>query len=394
MPVEASELQHDSEPTNGPWLRGMAAITALGAGLIHIGVVKEHLSEGWFVAGFFIVVGLIQLTAAGLLLRPRPALWLWLGILGSAAVIGIWIVSRTVGLPLIGEATLPEPVGSADSAASLMEATTILALALWLRARSRPADRRGVAAATAAVLAMALAWWVARSIGGLSPDPRLAIAVPELVDRVLIAFAVAVATLLALMWPAITRSNWWKPVMRGLLAAVGVMAIALVVVTFPVQGGQNVGCRYAPLAEFSEQSHEDRPEPIRLAAGVSRWLPLLSLTACPGQSVRLTGFEVLNVRGSGAQILELRLLPVGQYLDPAGTAARPAGAEAAQDLPLIGVGDTRQLVLLARGRGEGTFNVDSVRVAYRVGNEAGQFNFATILSVCEPRACPDATPAE
>jgi hypothetical protein len=386
--------QHNPEPVNGPWLRGMAAIMAFGAGLIHIGVVKEHLSEGWIVPGFFIVVGLIQLAAAGLLLRPRPALWLWLGILGSAAVIGIWIVSRTVGLPLIGEANLPEPVGLADSAASLMEATTILALALWLRAGSRPTDRRGVAAAIAAMLAMALAWWVARNFGGLSPDPRLAIAVPELVDRVLVAFALALATLLALMWPAITRSNWWKRVMRGLLGAVGVMAIVLVVITFPVQGGQNVGCRYAPLAEFSEQSHADRPEPIRLAAGVSRWLPLLSLTACPGQSVRLTGFETLNVRGAGAQILELRLLPVGEYLDSAGAATQPAGAEAAQDLPLIRAGETRQLVLLVRGRGGGTFAVDAVSVAFRVGIQAGQFSFATTLSVCEPRACPDAAPGE
>jgi hypothetical protein len=394
VPVEASERPYDPEPTNGPWLRGIAAITALGAGLIHIGVLKEHLSDGWMVAGFFIVVALIQLTAAGLLLRPRPALWLWLGILGSAAVIGIWIASRTVGLPLIGEANLPEPVGLADSAASLMEATTILALALWIRARSRPADRRGVAAATGAMLGLAFAWWVARAFGGLSPDPRLAIAVPELVDRVLVAFALAVATLLVLMWPAITRSNWWTPVMRGLLAAVGVLAIALVFLSFPVQGGQNVGCRYAPLAEFSERSHEDRPEPIRLAAGVSRWLPLLSLTACPGQSVRLTEFDVLNARGSAAQILELRLLPVGEYLDSAGAAAQPAGAEAAQDLPVIREGETRQMVLLVRARGEGTFNVDSVRIAYRLGNQAGQFNFATILSVCEPRACPAAVPAE
>lgn len=52
---------------------------------------------------------------------------MWVGIAGSAAIIGVWVVSRTLGLWFV-EGGEPEPVGVADSLASLTEAWTIVLL--------------------------------------------------------------------------------------------------------------------------------------------------------------------------------------------------------------------------------------------------------------------------
>src|SRR5947208_10611861 len=84
----------------GVGARWLAAGAALGAAAIHAYVAPEHLREWWLYGGFFIGVTAVQLALAWLVLR-RPTVTVLLGgIWGTVALIGIYVASRTTGLPL------------------------------------------------------------------------------------------------------------------------------------------------------------------------------------------------------------------------------------------------------------------------------------------------------
>ena len=74
----------------------------------------------------------------------------------SVAPLGLWLVSRTVGLPLGPETWTPEAVGLADVACCLLELVTLaVAVALWLR-RSRLARTPGASAYARAIAVLCL----------------------------------------------------------------------------------------------------------------------------------------------------------------------------------------------------------------------------------------------
>ncbi len=101
-------------------LVGVAALSA-GAAVIHVALIGEHAAESWVFGAFFLVVGAAQVVwVAALAVWPGPAT-LVAGLVGNAAVVGVWLVSRTVGLPLGPDAGTPEPVGGLDGLATLFE---------------------------------------------------------------------------------------------------------------------------------------------------------------------------------------------------------------------------------------------------------------------------------
>ena len=111
-----------------PGLRASAALLVLGPACIHLAVVPEHLVQYVPYGIFFIVVGLAQAgLAAGVLVRPSPPLLLG-GAAGNLAVIGVWLVSRTVGLP--GLPGMPEPIGMPDLLTTYMEYFAVVLLLL------------------------------------------------------------------------------------------------------------------------------------------------------------------------------------------------------------------------------------------------------------------------
>lgn len=377
------------EAAEGPWLRSIAAALALASGAIHLAQVGIHIDQGWMFAAFFIVVGVVQVGAAAMLLAPRPVGWFWFGIGGSGLIVAIWIVSRSLGLPFGAERGRPEELGTADAAATLAEALTIVALSLALRLRSHPRDGRAIGIAIVLVLATGALWVGARAIGIFAPDPRLTGGPPDLADRAALLLVVGVAGLLALLHrgPHLCVLTWWRRAMLGLVGVVLLSSLALVVITLPARGGQNADCQYGPLAEVSGLSHAGVPPPAPLAAGAQRWLPVLVLSACGGDPVSLSGFEALHTRGPGGQIVDVRVLPAGQKLPSAGAADLPAGSQPMADQPVIVPGEgARQVVVLVRGA-EGTFNLDAVRVRYRFGSTSGQFGYATFLGTCSPDSC-------
>ena len=115
------------------WLYAAAGLSIL-AGLFHLFVMPEHFGE-WLGYGlFFLVVALAQLVYAVLLLRrPSNRTVLVAGIVGNALVIGLWAVTRTVGIPLGPAAGEIEAIGIVDTVSKLVELALIGCLILLLR---------------------------------------------------------------------------------------------------------------------------------------------------------------------------------------------------------------------------------------------------------------------
>jgi hypothetical protein len=148
-------------------IRWWAGFASLGAGLIHLAVVSEHVAEWWLYGAFFLVLGVVQIAWAVLAMEsdpiPVPSLFATV----NAAVVGLWFVSRTIGLPVGPEPWAAEAVGRADLLCSALGAVVVFLLVLAMRrpqvqesrALTKPQRRMvaigAVAAATVTVLALA-----------------------------------------------------------------------------------------------------------------------------------------------------------------------------------------------------------------------------------------------
>jgi hypothetical protein len=149
-----------ARPTRAPAVAvAVAAACLLGAEGIHTAVIAEHFTEWWAEGVFFLALSVVEggLAAALLLAPARPTRQA--AVLASVGTIAVWAWSRTTGLPIGPEAGYPEPVGRADTVATLLEALTALALApasLRHPSRTRPPvlgsrTNRSTVAAVAAI---------------------------------------------------------------------------------------------------------------------------------------------------------------------------------------------------------------------------------------------------
>lgn len=378
------------ETPGQPWLRGLAAVLALTAGAVHLGQVGVHLAEGWWIAGFFVVVGVIQVAAAGLLLRPRPRPWFWFGIVASATVIGVWVVSRTLGLPFV-EGGEPEPVGVADGLASLTEAWTIVVLGVYLAEPTGRWRLTVISLATLTVLALTEIWWLAADGGIFNADPaRLAVDQPWVVDWLVASGAIGLATAMPLALRRKAWAPWRRGLLRGLVGMTAVSAAGLVWLTLPPTIGQNLDCRAAPLSTVLVGGHAGEAEPIAVDAGALIFVPAFELHACGSSAVTLERAEPLTTDGGGATIDGIWLLPAGMSVPIEGSGELPAGAAEIPPGDRIVPGQPRQLIVGLEATGDGDFTLASLRLTYRT-TETGSFAFATQIAVCSG-PCGDGWP--
>ena len=99
-----------------------AAALSLVAALIHVWVAPEHFEEWWGYGAFFLVTGAAQVLYIPLLLRWPNGAVLLLSIAGNLAIVALYLLTRTVGVPLFGpEAGEVERVGLADVCATASE---------------------------------------------------------------------------------------------------------------------------------------------------------------------------------------------------------------------------------------------------------------------------------
>jgi hypothetical protein len=118
----------------------VCAVLAAASGLIHIQAAISHTSHWWLFGVFFAGLAYAQLGWALVVYRGRHDAWLLeAAIYVSLAVVAIWVLSRTVGLPVGPSAGSAEAVGLPDTVSTLDE----LAIAALLTRVLRPAGRVG-----------------------------------------------------------------------------------------------------------------------------------------------------------------------------------------------------------------------------------------------------------
>ena len=123
----------------------LAAALSLFAALIHLWVMPEHLEEWWGYGTFFLGAAMAQGLYGLALLRWSWQPLLLLGIGGNLAVIVLYGISRTVGIPFFGpHVGEVEGVGIADLFATTSELALVVAL-LGVLLRGLPRERVVVA---------------------------------------------------------------------------------------------------------------------------------------------------------------------------------------------------------------------------------------------------------
>jgi hypothetical protein len=99
----------------------VAVVLSLGAALIHFAASPEHFEESALYGAFFVVCGVAQVGWPVLaVMRPGRCLLL-AGAAGNLAVAGLWLWTRTVGIPLGPERGVVEAVTPVDLLAGLAE---------------------------------------------------------------------------------------------------------------------------------------------------------------------------------------------------------------------------------------------------------------------------------
>ena len=116
-----------------------AAALSLTAAAMHAWAMPEHLEEWWGYGTFFLIAATAQACYGLALLRRPGRMLLLLGVVGNLAIVSLWAVTRTVGIPFVGpHAGEAEPVAALDLLATMAELALItVLLAALLRSAQR-----------------------------------------------------------------------------------------------------------------------------------------------------------------------------------------------------------------------------------------------------------------
>jgi hypothetical protein len=122
----------------------IAAALSVAAATVHAVVCPEHFHEGLLYGQFFAVAAGAQLTWAGLAIF-RPRRWvLAAGLAGNLAILVLWAITRTVGIPLGPEAGEIEAVGALDAITAVFEVALVICCAWMLTLAWRVRQRVAV----------------------------------------------------------------------------------------------------------------------------------------------------------------------------------------------------------------------------------------------------------
>jgi hypothetical protein len=96
-------------------------------GLIHVGAAVDHFGEFPLYTLVFGVLATVQIAWAAMILWRPSRRVLMFGCAFNVGVIGLWVASRTVGVPIAPRAWVPEAVGVADLVETVGEVVTVIA---------------------------------------------------------------------------------------------------------------------------------------------------------------------------------------------------------------------------------------------------------------------------
>jgi hypothetical protein len=135
-------MRSDSSETKVSHEQGDAlaviALLSAAAGAVHAAVIQEHLREWWLFGAFFAVAAAAQLIWTVFVLRKPSRTILTAGIVGNAALVILWLVTRVTGLPVGPEPWSPESFGLPDVVASVFEVALVLSSVVLLRRSDLP----------------------------------------------------------------------------------------------------------------------------------------------------------------------------------------------------------------------------------------------------------------
>lgn len=106
----------------------VVAVLAAAGGVIHAAVIRHHLAY-LAVATAFAAMAAAQWWFAFRLLRHPSNRVRSRGVALHVAIVGVWMLSRTVGLPGVAGAEEPAPVGVADVTANVYSVLVVAVLA-------------------------------------------------------------------------------------------------------------------------------------------------------------------------------------------------------------------------------------------------------------------------
>lgn len=116
----------------GTVLLPLVALGSAAAASVHFVVMPTHFKEAAIYGSFFAVAASLQVAYAVLVLaRPSRAL-LVVGLVGNLLVIVLWLVTRTVAIPLGPAAGTTEAVGGLDILATAFESLIVVSAASLL----------------------------------------------------------------------------------------------------------------------------------------------------------------------------------------------------------------------------------------------------------------------
>lgn len=110
----------------------VAAAASVGAAAVHLRVLPEHAAESAWFGAFFAGTALAQIAVAALLVRDVSRSVVTLVCVGNAAVIGLWLFTRLVSVPIGPAAGTSESFGALDILASSLEGLLVVACACAL----------------------------------------------------------------------------------------------------------------------------------------------------------------------------------------------------------------------------------------------------------------------
>lgn len=117
----------------------LASAFSFLAALIHLSETPHHFEDWWGYGAFFLTVAGAQgAYSAALLHRASRSLFLF-GIAGNLALIFLYVITRTAGVPFFGpHAGEVEAVGAIDLACKLAEVALIIVLLTLARSAKDP----------------------------------------------------------------------------------------------------------------------------------------------------------------------------------------------------------------------------------------------------------------
>jgi peptidoglycan/LPS O-acetylase OafA/YrhL len=105
---------HRTQPVRWTAAALVAALLSLTVSWVHFAYVSSHWRDWWAYGLFFLLMGVFQAVFAPALLK-WPNMWTALvGIAGNAGIVGMYVLSRTNGIPMGPHTGIVEPATAID----------------------------------------------------------------------------------------------------------------------------------------------------------------------------------------------------------------------------------------------------------------------------------------